>query len=352
LVRGLIPADSAAYNAYNFRTREMQIIHDYGPDGDRYLPVLNDYFEDHPLLIHLRDHWRDGSVSLSDVISRRELRDAPIHTEFFKPLGVREQMAIMIEDRQYAVNGGGLQRSGRNFSRRDKDVLSLLQPHILQAYKNAADMTAAKAESSRFQEAISACQIGVIWLGDNLKIDWLSSKAQQFLEDYCKTQGDGQKTAPESIVDWIKIQRARWQDNENVSPQIPLTVEGRHGRLIVRWIRQSADRSYLILSEERQFPPALMIPGVTVRETEVLRWLAEGKSNQSIAIILGISLRTVEKHMENILIKLKVENRVEAALRAREQFSQLCSGKPPRKQEMGNAKPIPENDGPMPGRRD
>ena len=52
---------------------------------------------------------------------------------------------------------------------------------------------------------------------------------------------------------------------------------------------------------------------LTPRETEVARWVAQGKSNPEIATILRTSPRTVEKHMEKILEKLGVENRTAAA---------------------------------------
>ncbi len=50
------------------------------------------------------------------------------------------------------------------------------------------------------------------------------------------------------------------------------------------------------------------------REGETARWLAEGKTNPEIAIILGASVRTVEKHVAKIIEKLSVENRTSAAL--------------------------------------
>ncbi len=53
---------------------------------------------------------------------------------------------------------------------------------------------------------------------------------------------------------------------------------------------------------------------LTLREEEVLHWIREGKRNGEIAIILGISERTIEKHVENILAKLRVETRSAAAL--------------------------------------
>lgn len=52
---------------------------------------------------------------------------------------------------------------------------------------------------------------------------------------------------------------------------------------------------------------------LTLREREVLRWLARGKSNAEIGAILGISAATVGKHLEHIYPKLGVENRTAAA---------------------------------------
>jgi DNA-binding CsgD family transcriptional regulator len=52
----------------------------------------------------------------------------------------------------------------------------------------------------------------------------------------------------------------------------------------------------------------------TERESQVAFWIAEGKTNIEIGLILGIGSRTVEKHVETILRKLHVENRTTAAL--------------------------------------
>jgi DNA-binding response OmpR family regulator/DNA-binding CsgD family transcriptional regulator len=52
---------------------------------------------------------------------------------------------------------------------------------------------------------------------------------------------------------------------------------------------------------------------LTTREAEVLIWIARGKSNRDISDILGISPRTVNKHLEGIFTKLGVENRASAA---------------------------------------
>ena len=55
---------------------------------------------------------------------------------------------------------------------------------------------------------------------------------------------------------------------------------------------------------------------LTARESEVLVWIAKGKSNRDIGEILGLSARTVNKHLEQIYVKLGVENRASAAVKA------------------------------------
>ena len=54
--------------------------------------------------------------------------------------------------------------------------------------------------------------------------------------------------------------------------------------------------------------------GLTPREAEVLTWIAQGKSNYEIGVILRACTGTICKHVEHILAKLNVENRTAAAV--------------------------------------
>ena len=60
-------------------------------------------------------------------------------------------------------------------------------------------------------------------------------------------------------------------------------------------------------------PAGWTAAGLTTREKEVLHWVSQGKRNGEIAIILGISSRTVEKHVEHLFAKLGVETRAAVA---------------------------------------
>ena len=62
--------------------------------------------------------------------------------------------------------------------------------------------------------------------------------------------------------------------------------------------------------------------GLTEREAEVLLWVAQGKSNGEIALILGMAEATVKRHLSNTFPKLGVESRHAATLWAVEMLSQ------------------------------
>jgi DNA-binding NarL/FixJ family response regulator len=66
-----------------------------------------------------------------------------------------------------------------------------------------------------------------------------------------------------------------------------------------------------VLSGERR------IGDLTPRESEVLALVADGRSNPEIARVLGLSLKTVQNHVSNVLAKLQVRDRTQAALRMR-----------------------------------
>jgi DNA-binding CsgD family transcriptional regulator len=72
---------------------------------------------------------------------------------------------------------------------------------------------------------------------------------------------------------------------------------------------------------EEAAPAAVLLPNpLTQREMDVLQWVACGKTNRDVAEILGMSPRTVNKHLEHIYEKLGVETRTAAVA----QFARLA----------------------------
>ena len=62
------------------------------------------------------------------------------------------------------------------------------------------------------------------------------------------------------------------------------------------------------LSKQRPQKPKTSLQGLTHREREILKLIAEGYKNKAIAELLCISANTVEKHRENIMHKLELHN--------------------------------------------
>ena len=92
---------------------------------------------------------------------------------------------------------------------------------------------------------------------------------------------------------------------------------GKHGfsdrdRACVELIRPHLGNFYR-LSGAQWAPAALRL---TARERDVLRWLGAGKTDRDIGSILGISPRTVHKHLQHLYEKLGVETRTAAVVRA------------------------------------
>lgn len=70
------------------------------------------------------------------------------------------------------------------------------------------------------------------------------------------------------------------------------------------------------LREPEEIEPAINRADLTPRELEVVELLARGMDNPEIAQALHLSQHTVKNHVSNILVKLQVANRIQAAVRA------------------------------------
>ncbi len=96
-----------------------------------------------------------------------------------------------------------------------------------------------------------------------------------------------------------------------------------HDRDLLDLVREPLSRLYaqrVALAEAQRAlsarAPHFDLPGLTPREGEVLHWLAAGKTDREIAALLACSHRTVQKHLQRVYIKLGVETRTAAVMRA------------------------------------
>ena len=100
----------------------------------------------------------------------------------------------------------------------------------------------------------------------------------------------------------------------------PASAEEVLAAIETRLIRQQVHASLLARPDFGSAVP-LEKKGLTPREAEVLLWVAQGKTNADVGVILGMSEKTVKVHLGHIFEKLGVETRTAAALIAIEQLS-------------------------------
>src|SRR5262249_41715504 len=118
---------------------------------------------------------------------------------------------------------------------------------------------------------------------------------------------------PTALGDWVRHQTAAVAAGRPPLPA-PFVAIGERARLVIRLVTDGA--LTVLLFEElggAVRTEALRCLGLTAREAEVLRWVAQGKTNPEIAIILGRCSRTIQHQLEHVFQKLGVETRTAAA---------------------------------------
>jgi DNA-binding NarL/FixJ family response regulator len=169
---------------------------------------------------------------------------------------------------------------------RAQEVLVRLATHV----RNARAVRLAR-------EAVDVGGHGVLVLDAQGRVAWRSPQAAAWLREF----------HPEGLP-------AAWADDGPLEHRSP----GAGGRVLA--VRHAGavglgERMLLLrLQPAGDAPPTrLSTASLTPRETEVLSWIAKGKTNRDVGEILGMSPRTVNKHLEHVFEKLGVETRAAAA---------------------------------------
>lgn len=139
---------------------------------------------------------------------------------------------------------------------------------------------------------------------------WCTPQAESLLTSMFGPIEDLSTDLPQAALSALKAAL------DNREREILLRVGERNCQLSFAFLAElDVDEQLVILrelggeDEERRLVEQF---GLTSREAEVLIWISRGKSNSDIGEILGISPRTVHKHLERIFAKLGVENRSSA----------------------------------------
>jgi DNA-binding CsgD family transcriptional regulator len=310
-IAALIPSDVVTINEVDpesGRTVYLAEPASFTPpnESDDLLATLADQ---HPLIHHFMTTGDGSAHRISDFWSQDEYHASSIYRLLYQPMGVEYQMAVTLPAPRPIVVGIALSRRAADFSERDREVLNVLRPHLVQAWFNAKDQGHLRSLLSAASDAAIETGAGVIVLSEppyEVTPGALVSLYRFF----------GRPTStsplPVRVGRWMDHQQARFEGEGSLELPKPLRAEIDGRRVVLRFLPgQGAHPGALLLREERrrQQPRKLDTLGLTPREAEIVACVIKGETNASIGESLHVSPATVKKHLDNIYVKLGVRGR-------------------------------------------
>jgi DNA-binding CsgD family transcriptional regulator len=315
----LVGSDLTTLSVCTLRTGHRRVVSNpVDALSEQDIACFDRFFYVHPLVRYHANNPDGQSHRISDSLAPRVFQRTALFNDYYRNVGIDHVIAVpMFVDSALLVSFV-LNRKGRDFSERDREVLDLVRRPLAALYRNAmaldkvqqalACVTADDAEEGWMLVALDASR----------RITGIAPRLEPwFASAFGSTRIGIGTMMPEPIDCAIGVQLNAIDEALRVAA-VPGEVAGRDCRCTVQALwRGDAARDALVLL--RRAGPAPMRAAarneLTAREREVLQWVAAGKTNAQIAEILSASPRTIGKHLENIYAKLGVETRTAAVNR-------------------------------------
>jgi DNA-binding CsgD family transcriptional regulator len=326
----VVSADRVVYGEFDVERQMAQLAmqppvvkdHDGTVDGmhNGALSGLERAFGTHPLYQFFLQTGDGHPQKATQVMTRRRFERYVRSDEFVRQLGAHYQMGLFFAAGPTTVTVLLLIRRQHDFTGRERALLNRIYPHIVQAFRNTASLRRLCRDVDELVALLEGPTSGVIVLAADGRVKRWSEQAKGWIAQYCRTSFPAETDRlPECFADWYRRQLAQVAQETLLPSRDPLVVDKNGRQLTVQLIPDHfRDEHLLLLNEKRGDASwsALGAYGLTPRESEVLAWVAKGKTNAEVGAILQLSGRTVQKHLEHIYSKLGVETRTTATVRA------------------------------------
>jgi DNA-binding NarL/FixJ family response regulator len=277
------------------------------------IEIFAQYMHENPLVAAFLYEHRREILKITDLISPEKFQRTNVFNEFYQRVNVGNQLVAPLPISNELFMSCSINTSKEDFSERDKSALTLLAPHLINAVRNAFAY-------ERLNSALETENCGIVAINAKGKPLFVSRFARRLFKKYFAEEKREMDSLPETLRAWIKQIDLTVKKNEFNLPPQPFKVANRNGELTIRFVYNTVTRERTLMFEEKRFVSPKMLEHfhITKREAEILFLITQGKTDSVIATLCGISLRTVQKHVENIYIKLGVETRTAAMLRVLE----------------------------------
>jgi DNA-binding CsgD family transcriptional regulator len=315
----LVPSDIAVFGMLNKRRGTLRAVENpqvtSPADLETYVRLTRE--TSNPLLSHFAATSDTEARRMTDFLSHRQFRHLPLYTDFYRRLRIESVPGILIDDDPTTFDGITLNRGRPDFHDRERALLTLLRPHLVQAARTARAFGRLRADLALALRAIETAGLAFIALAEGGRVRILGPRAAVWLRVYFGSRR-GTGRLPEPLDRWVRHHVDSARDSSRLPPlRTPYVVVRAGARLVVRLVTEAPDAMLLLEEQAMGADPARFARlGLSSREGQVLSWIAEGKTTPEIGTILGLSRRTVQTYLERVFGKLGVETRAAAVARA------------------------------------
>jgi DNA-binding CsgD family transcriptional regulator len=253
-------------------------------------------------------------VALSSFLGRAQFRRTQVYNQYFRHRDVEDVAVLPAMLRIGELASFVSIDRDRDFYSRDLDVLNAVAGPLQAAFVNGANLTEVEKERGLLKSTLESAGWNGLVVDHRERICLESSQARELLAFYFGREGLGYRL-PDSVLRWMRVSAQRLRRPSTVPPQVPPYRIARGARQLEVRLMLHPNGCMLLLEEnfEGVNISKLQALGLTKRQAEILSYIAMGKTNGEIGIILGTSRRTVEKHVEQVFDRLGVETRTAAA---------------------------------------
>jgi DNA-binding CsgD family transcriptional regulator len=274
----------------------------------------------HPFVAHCRRSRSAGAFRLGDLAPREDFLRSDLYSNLYRFLGIEHQLVMLIASPDARWRVVALNRRSHDFLEEERAALEFLWPHITLAQRNLG--RAERSRSPRIVETGGEETSAVIVITGTGTVTLCSEQARLWLAEYFDAVFVARGvTLPEPVMQWARKRIASESEGKRLRSvrRDPLVVSRGDHCLVADLIVDHGKQQHLVRLEKMSLnapPRSLEALGLTPREAEVLTWVAQGKTNREVGMILESSARTVQKHLEHVFEKLGVESRTAAILKA------------------------------------
>ena len=316
----LVASDLTTLSICTLRTGHRRVVcNPLGAISEGDLACFDRFFYEHPLVRYHAGNPDGASRRISDLQPPRIFQRTALYNDYYRNVGIDHAIAVPLFVDSSLLVSFVLNRKGRDFSERDREVLDLVRRPLAALYRNALALDGVQQALSR----VTADDADDGWMLVSLdavrRVSGIAPRvAYWFTAAFAGARADAGAMLP-AEVDRAVAEQFAAIDGAFTIAATPCEVEGRSCRCTVQVLwRGDPTRDALVLIRRvgaAAVPRTAAPQDLTAREREVLHWVAAGKTNAQIADILAASPRTIGKHLENIYAKLGVETRTAAVNR-------------------------------------